>query len=238
MELRGIFVTGTDTDIGKTTVSALLLAALREQGVARRYFKPVQTGGDSDTATVARLAELEAHVIVAPVFTFPEPISPHRAAAAHGAVIGLGDIREAWEAARGEAFTVVEGAGGLLVPLNDRDSVRELVAALGLPVVIVASTRLGTINHTLLTVEAARAGGLTVVGVVLNGASDPGLDATLSARTGLPILAEVRPLPEWTPAVVAARGPAVFSREALGLVLGGRGPEGWRAGAVEDGRAP
>jgi dethiobiotin synthetase len=173
--LRGCFVTGTDTGVGKTVVAASIVARLRARGVAIRALKPLITGLDDPPDPVwPRDHELLAQVAGATsqetiLAGYGPAVSPHLAAELAGtpppSVARLaGGVR----AAAGPADTlVVEGVGGLLVPLGPDGDVRDLAAALGLALVIVARPGLGTINHTLLTVEAARRSGLRVAGVVL-----------------------------------------------------------------------
>jgi malonyl-CoA O-methyltransferase len=156
--VNGVFLTGTDTNIGKTTYARDLCARHPDA----TYWKPVQTGwpDDDDTKTVGARRSL-------PGLRFRDPVSPHLAAAREGRPITLDAILEP---VRGfEGTLVVEGAGGALVPLGDGLIQTDLMVALGLPVVVVARDVLGTINHTLLTVEALRARGLAVKGVVLLG---------------------------------------------------------------------
>lgn len=156
--MNGVFVTGTNTGIGKTTYCAGILRRHPEA----TYWKPVQTGWpeDDDTATVAAKLSL-------PGLRYARPVSPHIAAAAEGDEITLERILEPL---RGFSGTLVaEGAGGLLVPLAPDLMQTDLIEALGLPVVVVALDVLGTINHTLLTLEALRSRGLEVRGVALLG---------------------------------------------------------------------
>lgn len=173
--MRGLFVTGTDTEIGKTVVAACLVAALAADGAAVGAFKPAVTGLDDapgdkpyDHELLAACAGM-APEDVAP-YRFGPAVSPHLAAELAGAVIELEVLLAAARAAAhdGERTLVAEGVGGLLVPLTlDGLLVRDLVAALGLRVVVAARPGLGTINHTLLTIEVARAAGLDVRGVVI-----------------------------------------------------------------------
>ncbi|MFZ4736676.1 MAG: dethiobiotin synthase [Bradymonadia bacterium] len=210
-----VFITGTDTGVGKTTVSALLLSALVQAGHRAAYFKPAQTGDDDDTATVHRLTGVP---YLPPTFRFEAPHAPWRAAHLAGSTIEPLRIIEAWSRRPLMDAWIVEGAGGLTVPLTATFDYRDLAAALGLPVLVVASTRLGTINHTRLTVEAARRAGLVVVGVVLNGTPDPGLDEALERLLGFEgvrVLAHVPPLPEITPALIARIAPSVFHLEVM-----------------------
>lgn len=164
------FVTGTDTGVGKTVVAAGLTLGLSRLGHAR-YWKPVQTGAldDDDTREAARLTGLpEAH-FAEPVYRFPAPLSPHLAAELAGDRIAPERVLERARAIlEAPGPLVVEGAGGLLVPLAPGFLQIDLVRALGIPVLLVAHDKLGAINHTLLSVEACRTRGLPLLGVVLN----------------------------------------------------------------------
>jgi dethiobiotin synthetase len=172
--MRGLFVTGTGTGVGKTIVSAALLAALSAAGVRVRTHKPVVTGLDEPSASgwapdhelLASVADM-APEEVAPLRYGPA-VSPHLAAALADETIDPADlVARARATAVGAGALIVEGVGGLLVPLAEEFTVRDLAAALGLPVVIAAAPGLGTINHTLLSIESARAVGLDVRAVVL-----------------------------------------------------------------------
>jgi dethiobiotin synthetase len=172
--VRGCFVTGTDTGAGKTVVAAALAAALRARGERVAAFKPVVTGTDDprdpDWPPDHELLALAAGTTpeaVAPL-RFGPPVSPHLAAELAGRAIDVDALLAAARAAAaGADVLVAEGVGGLLVPLTPQVSVRDFARALGLPVMVAARPGLGTINHTLLTVDAARAGGLEVRAVVL-----------------------------------------------------------------------
>ena len=162
--MKGFFVTGTDTGVGKTVLSALLTAALDAI-----YWKPVQTGSieGTDRETVQRLAEIPDERIAPECYLFAPPVSPHLAARLAGVRIELDRIRPPLAVAA--RSWIVEGAGGALVPLNERDMMTDLMRHLALPVVVASRTALGTINHTLLTLAALRQAGLDVRGVVLIG---------------------------------------------------------------------
>lgn len=194
---KGIFITGTDTNVGKTVVSSLITAAMRLQGMNTGYFKPVQTGTDLDCDTVRALSGLSDEWIERPVYAFSEPIAPYRAALLHQLPISLEKIQNHWNELPKRNW-VVEGAGGLLVPLSQRKTIRELIGVLKLPTIVVASTRLGTINHSLLSIESASRAGLRVLGIVLVGYEDPGLAELLHSLTGVPIIAQIPQLPELT----------------------------------------
>ena len=172
--MRGCFVTGTDTGVGKSVLTAAIVAALRSAGVEVRALKPVLTGLDepptgewpADHELLARVAGCRPEQVV--LETYGPAVSPHLAVALSGRARPLRSLVEGIQAfATLGATLVVEGVGGLLVPLDGDSNVRDLARELGLPVLIAARPGLGTINHTLLTLEAARAVGLTVAGVVL-----------------------------------------------------------------------
>ena len=169
--MRGVFVTGTDTEVGKSVVAASICAALAARGEPVAAFKPAVTGLDEEPGELGRDHELLASVAsagqnpeeVAP-YRFGPPVSPHLASELAGVAI---EPAELVAAARDHELVVCEGVGGLLVPITSGYLVRDLAVDLALPVVIAARPGLGTINHTLLTVEAARAAGLRVASVVV-----------------------------------------------------------------------
>ena len=202
-----LFVVGTDTEIGKTVVAAALFHAARTLGPAR-YWKPVQTGDDSDTDTVAHLSGASPVELLRPAWTFPLPASPHEAAKAAGARI---DPARLPEALGGLCRTlpgtriVVELAGGLLVPYDDEGRDQADWLALETPeVVLVARSGLGTLNHTRLTVEALRARHVTPRALVLVGEPHPSNRSTLEALTGIERIFELPPLDPLTPGAVQA----------------------------------
>jgi dethiobiotin synthetase len=174
-ELRGCFVTGTDTGAGKTVLAAALAAGLRSRGVDVAALKPVLTGLEDegtdpdwphDHVLLARAAQSSADDVA--LERFGPPVSPHLAAElADRPISPTRLVQRIHAAARGHEVVVVEGVGGLLVPLTPRYDVRDLARSLGLPLLIAARPGLGTINHTLLTLAAARAAGLQVLAVVL-----------------------------------------------------------------------
>lgn len=165
--MTGYFVTGTDTNVGKTVLSALLVAALDAV-----YWKPVQTGAieGTDRESVRRWAEASEDCLPRERFQFDPPVSPHLAAREARVTIAL----DAFAFPTGPAGRrwIVEGAGGAMVPLNERDLMRDLMRQIGLPVIVAARTSLGTINHTLLTLAALREANLAICGVALIGEED------------------------------------------------------------------
>jgi dethiobiotin synthetase len=173
-------VTGTDTGVGKTVVTAALVALLRSRGVSVAAMKPVETGvrrGDpsSDAALLSAAAGGSDPLDrVCPV-VLPDPLAPWIAAERAGTPVDLDVLDRAFEAlSRGREAIVVEGAGGLLVPLTRETRFDTLFRRWGLDLVVVAADRLGVLSHTLLTVEAAVRSGLPVRGVVLNAGAAPG----------------------------------------------------------------
>jgi dethiobiotin synthetase len=172
--MRGCFVTGTDTGVGKSVLTAVIVAGLRSLARPVRALKPVITGlaeaadpvWGRDHELLARLAGVPAPEAM--LVGYDPPVSPHLAADLAGRPIELDPlVAEIHRVAAPGEVLVVEGVGGLLVPLSESADVRGLARALDLPVVVAARPGLGTINHTLLTLEAARTAGLDVVGVVL-----------------------------------------------------------------------
>ncbi len=216
--LRGVFVTGTDTDVGKTVVAVGLVRALVRRGVRVAVYKPVEAGAQTDA-----LGLWEASGRLGPEsdvcrVRLALPAAPAVAAQEEGRAVGPADLVEGYrlQASRADVV-VVEGAGGLLVPLADGYAVADLARDIGLPLLVVARDALGTINHTLLTLEAARARSLAVAGVVLNrlhGDVDPTTRTnrdTLARLAGVPVLG---PFPRLDfPTIEAAADAA----EALGL---------------------
>jgi dethiobiotin synthetase len=170
--MRGLFVTGTDTGVGKSVVSAALLAAMSAAGEPVRAHKPAVTGLEepparwpTDDVLLALAAGMRPEQ-VAPL-RFGAAVSPQLAAELEGRPIDPASMLAAARAAGGEGPLIVEGVGGLLAPLADGYTVCDLAVALGLALLIVARPGLGTINHTLLTLATARAAGLEVRAVVL-----------------------------------------------------------------------
>lgn len=188
--VRGVFVTGTDTGVGKTVVSAALLLRFP----SARYWKPIQTGPDDDTSEVLRLAGAPNPRAYHHGVRLLDPVSPHlaalRARTRIDVPLHVGSIKE-----MGEKW-IVEGAGGVLVPVNESDLMVHLMERLALPVVIAARTTLGTINHTLLTVEALRARRLKIAGVVMVGEPNRDNRDAIERYGSVAVLAE---LPRFEP---------------------------------------
>lgn len=177
MACAGVFVTGTDTEIGKTWVSRTLMAALKARGHSVVGMKPVAAGceknahglrnQDAEYLRTAASSPVDYHLVNP--YAFEPPIAPHVAAARAGAVIEMGVIRDAYQQLSSRSdWAVVEGVGGWAVPLSDQASVSDIPGVLGLPVVLVVGLRLGCLNHALLTAEAIVGDGRRLLGWVGN----------------------------------------------------------------------
>ncbi len=173
--MKGLFVTGTDTGVGKTIVTAGVTAALRHEGLDVGVCKPVQSGNRAadpggDTMKLITLAGLEDSRAMVNRYAFEAPLAPLVAARLENVTISQEEVIGHIAAFSGvHDSLLVEGAGGFMVPLADRWIIADLAATLGFPVLIVARPGLGTVNHTLLTVAMVKEVGLEVAGVVLNG---------------------------------------------------------------------
>lgn len=206
---QGVFVTGTDTGVGKTLACATLVRAWQSA-----YWKPLQTGtddGDDDTARVAELAQLPADYLLPPGRQYRYPASPDYAARLENTRVEVAQL----PLPQHQRPIVVEGAGGVLVPINDRETMLDLIAALGLPCVVVARSGLGTINHTLLTLEALRRRGQQVAGLILSGPSAPHNRADLERYGQVRVLLEIPPLGRVTPQIISDLAQTVAPLESL-----------------------
>ena len=174
---KAIFITGTDTDVGKTFVSAWLCYHLKAD-----YWKPIQTGErDSDI-----IHKISPHSIVHPEnYRFVNAVSPHLAALQEKTEILLQDITFP----KTLNPLVIEGAGGVLVPINNSMFIADLIKALKVPVLIVSRNALGTINHTCLTIEALKKRGIPILGIILNGSSDLPNKEAIESYSGVSVLA-------------------------------------------------
>lgn len=202
---RGVVVIGTDTDVGKTVASAVLVRAMARRGETVRYWKPMQTGDVLDTDTVSELSGMPTTDL--PVVQLALPASIDQAAEAEGTHVSAAETHAALQAglrAHPESVFVLETAGGLLVPLNDTEDQADVLAGLELPTVLVARSGLGTLNHTRLTIEALRRRGMTPLALLLIGPPHPANVKTL--RTWLPEtpLFELPLLDPLTPAAIDA----------------------------------
>ncbi len=175
--LRGIFVTGTDTEVGKTYVSCAVLDMLRRQGVRTTAMKPVASGAEKiksqyvndDALRLQQAATVAAPYAQVNPYVFSEAIAPHIAAHQHGVEIDFETIQQSYQLlAELSDFILVEGVGGWLVPLNSQQTVADLARQLDLPVLLVVGMRLGCINHALLSVKAIQQSGAKLQGWIAN----------------------------------------------------------------------
>jgi dethiobiotin synthetase len=199
----GVFVTGTGTEVGKTVVSAALARTRAAAGERVAVFKPAVSGleepGESDIELLRRGAGSDQTDAEISPYRYDPPVSPHLGAAMAGEEIEPERLRDGARAAgQGADFLVCEGVGGFLVPITPTYLVRDFCVDLGLPLVVVASPSLGTINHTLLTVESARAAGLEVQAVVLTPWPEDPSETEASNRETIANLTgvQVRTLPQ------------------------------------------
>lgn len=169
--IRGVLITGTDTGVGKTYVTALILAELRRRGVRAAAFKPIAcgAGGRNDAEIYAAIMDHELPLDVINPIYLRRALAPSVAARMEGRRINMQRVFRAYSRLAGHYSPVlVEGAGGLMVPVRENYFVADMAKAMNLPLLIVARLGLGTINHSLLTVRQARAHGLKIAGIVLN----------------------------------------------------------------------
>lgn len=179
--MTGLFITGTDTGVGKTIVAAALVMALKKKGVNVGVMKPLQSGPDGDADILMKAAGVDdARSLVVP-YELKEPVAPTLAARLESVEIDLHIIKDAYnQLSNKHEVMIVEGAGGIMVPILEKGTesylFSDLAADLKLKTIIVARAGLGTVNHTLLTIDHARSKGLDVIGVIINGYSqNPGL---------------------------------------------------------------
>jgi dethiobiotin synthetase len=185
-----LFITGTDTNVGKTIVCAILL-----RGLNACYWKPIQAGMDptSDTDTLKQITGLPAKHFLPEQYVLSQPMSPHAAAQIDGVEIDMQSISlPNWDPGK---RLIVEGAGGLMVPLNCDKLVIDLIAHLQIPTLLVARSTLGTINHTLLSLEQLQRRRIDVLGVVMNGPINASNRQAIEYYGGTKVIAEVETLP-------------------------------------------
>lgn len=190
-----IFVSGIGTEIGKTVVSAILVEMLRGN-----YWKPIQAGGLewTDTMQVQQWVSNPSSRFYPESYALSQPMSPHAAAKRDGVHINLSQIRMP----HSDAPLIVEGAGGLMVPLNEKTLIIDLIKHLDLSVVLVSQNYLGSINHTLLSVTALREYKIPVIGLVFNGPPTPDTEEIILHYTRIPCIGQVSDEPEITPQVI------------------------------------
>jgi dethiobiotin synthetase len=202
---KGLFITGTDTGVGKTIVSAGILTLLRSRGINACYFKPALTGAEringelfpEDTELVKAIAGLDEKNENITPFIFERAASPHFAARLENRPIKKNSLLQAFQKLQEKyEFILAEGCGGIAVPLNDEGYlIADFIRDSGLPCIITARAGLGTLNHTLLTVEFARQFGIAVKGIILNGFTGTDIEKdnlnSIEKLTNLPILGTI-----------------------------------------------
>ena len=181
---KGYFITGTDTDVGKTVAASWMMLHLDGQ-----YWKPIQSGleGPVDKDSVRHLTQLSDDRFCPCTYELQQPLSPHEAARRDGVRIDL----DAFSLPASDRPLIVEGAGGVLVPINEKHFVIDLIAHLQLPTVVVCRSTLGTINHTLTTLEALRSRHIPIAGLIINGPKTPHNRQALVEYGNVPIIAEM-----------------------------------------------
>lgn len=183
---KQLFVTAIGTDCGKTLVSAILTQALQAD-----YWKPIQAGLPRDTETVQSLVSNASSVFYTERHLLLNPMSPHAAAAKENIHIHLNDF----ELPTKDKPLVVEGAGGILVPINDEHFVIDIATRLSLPIVLVANLYLGSINHTLLSIQELKRRNLPCIGIIFNGQANESSQTIIQKHSPFPILFHVPLLP-------------------------------------------
>jgi len=205
---KRFFVTGIDTEIGKTVVSAMLTEALQAD-----YWKPIQSGDlhQSDTMKVQQLVQNTKSIFHPEAYRFTTPASPHYSAALENITIDLNTIN----LPSCNNTLIIEGAGGLMVPLNNTDLMIDLIAQLeDVGVILVSKNYLGSINHTLLSIEALQRRNIPIIGLVFNGTPTPATESIIELRSQLPVLARIPLETAINPQIVAKYAP-IFQKSLL-----------------------
>ena len=203
-----IVICGTDTDVGKTIVSCLLV-----QGLHAIYWKPIQSGleGGGDTGRVCKLLNLNANRWIPELYKFKAPVSPHWAAEKENRCIDQTSIK----IPSTNKPLIIEMAGGLMVPLNRQFLQIDLLQKWKLPIILVGRSGLGTLNHTLLSIEALKKREIPILGIILNGPKHKDNPKTIEQRTNLPIIAELPKLEE----ISAEKLSDVWTNQKLSIQL-------------------
>ena len=190
---KSFFITGTDTGVGKTLISAILM-----MGLSATYWKPIQSGTEESTDTdwLRQAAGLPDTYFIPEAYRLSKPLSPHAAALIDGVRIELSTF--SLPQAAKFSHLIVEGAGGVMVPINERQYMVDLMKKLNIPVLLVARTGLGTINHTLLSLQCLRQNDLDVMGVVMNGPKNKSNCEAIEFYGGIKVVAQIDILSEIT----------------------------------------
>jgi dethiobiotin synthetase len=199
---QGFFVTGIGTEVGKTVVAATLVEALEAD-----YWKPIQSGDlDYSDSMKVRSWVSNPHTHIHPErYRLNTPLSPHASADIDGIEVKVSDFRLPLT----DRSLIVEGAGGLLVPLNLRETIVDLIEHLKLPVILVSRHYLGSINHTLLSIELLRSRGIPLAALLFNGAANPASEEVIEALSGIKALGRMEEMQEITPEGILAQARAL-----------------------------
>jgi len=180
------FLTGTDTEVGKTVICAWLMVHYQYH-----YWKPIQSGMDSpDTKAIQKITGFDNSFFFPPAYELQQPLSPHESAKRDGIKIELANFL----LPRQETKVIVEGAGGILVPINEKHFIVDIIKKLKLPILLVARSGLGTINHTLLTVSELKKRNLPLLGIILNGKRNQSNREAIEKYSGVSVVSELEPL--------------------------------------------
>lgn len=200
--MQKYFITGTDTDVGKTVASAWLMLHLNAD-----YWKPTQSGTEptTDTRVIRKITGFSDDRFHPETYTLSQPLSPHEAARRDGITIEM----DKFQAPQTTRPLIIEGAGGLMVPLNENNLVIDLIKQLDVPTILVARSGLGTINHTLLSLEAMKKRNLDVAGIIISGEKSPHNRQALEEYGSAPIIAEIDYMSNITPKVLLAIKPEI-----------------------------
>ena len=180
------FLTGTDTEVGKTVICAWLMVHYQYH-----YWKPIQSGMDSpDTKAIQKITGFDNSFFFPPAYELQQPLSPHESAKRDGIKIELANFL----LPRQETKVIIEGAGGILVPINEKHFIVDIIKKLKLPILLVARSGLGTINHTLLTVSELKKRNLPLLGIILNGKRNQSNKEAVEKYSGVSVVSELEPI--------------------------------------------
>lgn len=194
--MRKIFITGIGTDVGKTVVSAIVTEALQAD-----YWKPVQTGSyiSCDADTVKNLISNTKTKIHPEIYKLEQPLSPHAAAELENVKISLSEI----ELPKTDNTLVIEGAGGIMVPLNDHEFILDIIKKFNAETILVIQNYLGSINHSLLSIDCLKKHQINILGIIFNGPPHKMSEDIIIKYSQLPVLAHIGKEPKITPAVIS-----------------------------------
>ncbi len=211
---KDIFITATDTNIGKTIISSLLCQSLLEHNYKKvNYCKPIQTGADDDTTTVLNITDLKQQKNISPIYYYNLPISPNRASSIENRPIDFKVLKKYFDNMQG--ISIWEGAGGIEVPLTKSKTTIDLIKMFNIPIIVVSSTKLGTINHTILTVKNAFINNIKVAGIILVGDKDHGLKECLEQYLPIKVICEIPKFNEINKEVIKTYAREFFPKDLI-----------------------